>query len=86
MESKYPGFDITEEMAIASLTYRQIMESTDSFRILSLAGMDASEDEDGIRTDKPADSTDSGLHGYFNGNRYGDLPTAYVIGDSQTFQ
>lgn len=73
-------------MAIASLTYKQIMESTDSFRILSLAGMDASEDEDGIRTDKPADSTDSGLHGYFNGNRYGDLPTAYVIGDSQTFQ
>ena len=62
------------------------MESTDSFRILSLAGMDASEDEDGIRTDKPVDSTDSDLHGYFNGSRYGDLPTAYVIGDSQTFQ
>ena len=85
LESKYPGFDITDEMAVASLTYKEIMESTDSFRVLTLAGMDASDDEDGIRPDKPNEG-DEDPHGYFNGHKFADLPTAYVLGDSQTFQ
>lgn len=61
------------------------MESTDSFRVLSLAGMDASDDEDGIRPDQP-NAGEEDLHGYFKGYKYGDLPTSYVLGDSQTFQ
>ena len=43
LRDKYRTFRelVSDDMAIASLTYKEIMESTDSFRVLSLAGMDA---------------------------------------------
>ena len=87
LSGKYSTFGelVSNDMARASLTYKEIMESTDSFRVLSLAGMDASDDEDGIRPNTP-NAGEEDLHGHFNGHKYGDLPTSYVIGDFQTFQ
>ena len=56
--------------------YNDLLGSLNSFRVLTLAGMDADDSQDGIN--HGSDKT-------FKGSVYGDLPTTYVLGDDNTF-
>ena len=81
-----------EVMARASLVYRRIMESTCSFRVLTNEGVDADDNEDGMRertfdyaTGKyVAKDGTSGVQ-VFQGFKYGDLPTSYVLGEGHAY-
>lgn len=83
---------VTDDMARASLTYKGIMDSKHSFRVLSLAGIDADDDEDGICPREWDDSQgkwvpdqdNPNVQHIFQGFKYGDLPTTYVLGDTET--
>ena len=71
---------VDENIARASLMHKKIMESEYSFRVLTLDGMDG--DKDGIPR-KDSEDTPSIL---FNGHRFGELPSSYVVGDCATYQ
>lgn len=89
-------------MAIASVSYKAIMESHASFRVTTNDGVDADDKEDGMRERvllnpdiSPYDpnnkwiSADVGSRDLnpriFQGFKYGDLPTTYVIGAGEAY-
>lgn len=89
-------------MAIASVSYKAIMESHASFRVTTNDGVDSDDKEDGMRERvllnpdiSPYDpnnkwiSADVGSRDLnpriFQGFKYGDLPTTYVIGAGEAY-
>ena len=60
--------------------YEQVQKSEFNFRLTTLDGVDS--DADGMR---PQPSEQSGVRTY-NGCKYGDLPTSYIVGDAATYQ
>ena len=84
--------DHIDKMASARISYKEIMESCDSFRITTNEGVDADDSEDGMRPRKYSnddgkwvDNDDTPNVRIFQGFKYGDLPTTYVIGDITTY-
>ena len=69
--------------------YERLRNHTDNFRVDTLEGVDADDEDDGIRLDDevtelpPWISKDS-IHKY-NGYKYKDLPPAIIIGYSTTY-
>lgn len=96
------GGSVSDQMAIASVSYKAIMESHASFRVTTNDGVDADDKEDGMRERvllnpdiSPYDpnnkwiSADVGSRDLnpriFQGFKYGDLPTTYVIGAGEAY-
>lgn len=77
------------------MSYDKIRESHDSFRVTTNDGVDADDTEDGMKPRKVLGSTqtpydtrvaEDGYSGkVFQGFKYGDLPTTYVIGDGTVY-
>ena len=78
--------------------YDTIRNSTYNFRVLTLEGVDGDESEDGMRPrkisgnryiwNKPEelrDEPDPNPCTVYQGFKYGDLPTTYVLGDSMVY-
>ena len=98
LRTAYPGKSsmITNEIARAKIMYEYIMNSHDSFRVLTLDGVD--EEDDGMR--KRVLSTTSDIYSkwiarevadralnprIYQGFKFEDLPTTYVLGDNMTY-
>ena len=100
--SKYNvQMNITDAMASARISYKEIMNSHNSFRVTTNEGVDADDGEDGMRRRLNSDAE----HPYdndwyvnpedasegeetpriFQGFKYGDLPSTYVIGDGVVY-
>jgi hypothetical protein len=87
-------FDL-EKLAYAKYSYEAISKSHDSFRITTNEGVDADDGEDGMRprvfdvTENmyvAKEESERALNPrIFQGFKYGDLPTTYVIGDGVTY-
>lgn len=99
LQDKYPkkrGY-VTSAMARAKIIHDAILSSTDNFRVVTLEGVD--DDLDGMRSRKkkavdPYDgfeSDDPAVNALvppvriYQGFKYEDLPTTYVLGDSLTY-
>ena len=95
---EYSGCEIPQEqlekLASARYSYTEIQRSSDSFRVTTNEGVDADDTEDGMRPRKQ--KSDNPYDGYeaeddtpdvriFQGFKYGDLPTTYVIGDGTAY-
>lgn len=88
---------ISTQMAQASLSYQEIMNSHDSFRVTTNEGVDADDAEDGMRLRKDLGSDDDPYEvtrvaedgtpnvRIFQGFKYGDLPTTYLIGEGTAY-
>lgn len=81
-------------LAPARYSYEEISKSHNSFRVTTNEGVDADDGEDGMRPRKQKSSNP--YDGYedvdttskvriFQGFKYGDLPTTYVIGDGVAY-
>lgn len=77
-------------MARIDLMHESIMNSKDSFRVLTLDGADS--DLDGMREREldptsgkyiAADAVENAR--IYQGYKFGDLPTTYLIGDNATY-
>lgn len=88
--------NVTPEMAQASLSYKAILNSHNSFRVTTNEGVDADDADDGMRPRKELGGSESpydervaedGSKGVtvFQGFKYGDLPTTYIIGDGVAY-
>ena len=88
--------EVSSDMARASLSYKAIMNSHNSFRVTTNSGVDADDSEDGTRPRKELGDSESpydervaedGSQGVtvFQGFKYGDLPTTYLIGDGTAY-
>lgn len=69
--------------------YERLRNHTDNFRVDTLEGVDADDEDDGIRlddevTELPSWISKDSVHKY-NGYKYKDLPQAFIIGDSTTY-
>lgn len=95
---EYSGCEIPqdqlEKLASARYSYTAIQRSSASFRVTTNEGVDADDTEDGMRPRKQ--KSDDPYKGYeaeddtpdvriFQGFKYGDLPTTYVIGDGTAY-
>lgn len=86
------GSGATDALAKARVQYNTILDSKHSFRVLSLAGIDADDNEDGICPREWDDSQgkwvpdqdNPDVQHIFQGFKYGDLPTTYVLGETET--
>lgn len=94
--------EVSPEMARASISYKAIMNSSNSFRVTTNEGVDADDSEDGMRErvlknpdldpyhpenewiakDEEARALNPRI---FQGFKYGDLPTTYLIGDGTAY-
>lgn len=81
--------------APARYSYEEISKSHNSFRVTTNEGVDADDGEDGMRPRKLIsdgnpyggykDANDTPNVRIFQGFKYGDLPTTYVIGDGVAY-
>lgn len=85
-------------MSVERAYYDAIRGSKYNFRVLTLDGVDGDDDEDGMRPrrkdgdhyvwDKPeelSEEPDPDPCNVYQGFKYGDLPTTYVLGDSAVY-
>ena len=96
ISTSYGGYSADDRLATARYSYREMLNSHNSFRVTTNDGVDADDTEDGMRPRKLI-SDGKPYGGYessdgtpnvriFQGFKYGDLPTTYVIGDGAIYE
>ena len=95
ISENYGGYSADDRLASARYSYREILNSPNSFRVTTNEGVDADDSEDGMRPREFDDinkmyvakeKSERDLNPrIFQGFKYGDLPTTYVIGDGVVY-